>query len=341
MVSKAQSNNVDFRPHFKTHQSLEIGRWFKELGVKKITVSSLEMAEYFAEEWNDITVAFPANILEIETINQLASKIRLNLLVESVEVAKYLSGNLSAKVRVFIKIDTGYHRTGIAADNSKQIDEILSVIGDFELLEFEGFLAHAGHSYKARSADEILEVHEQSVSSIVSLRDKYIESYPNLIISIGDTPTCSVADDFSAVDEIRPGNFVFFDLAQNQIGSCDVSQIAVAMACPIVAVHEDRNELVIYGGGVHFSKENLEDDTVGIIYGKVVESNENGTWGKVIPDMYINSLSQEHGIVSVPKSQLSGYTIGDYLLILPVHSCMTANLMKRYETGNLKTISRL
>lgn len=341
MVSKAQSNNVDFRPHFKTHQSLEIGEWFRKLGVNKITVSSLEMATYFAKAWNDITVAFPANVLEIETINDLAERIRLNLLIESKQTADFLSNRLKSEIGFFIKVDTGYHRTGIAPNEIAKIDTILSVADKSELMNFSGFLAHAGHAYEARSEQEIKAVHKRSIDAITPLKDLYKEKYPDLKISVGDTPTCSVANDFSGIDEIRPGNFVFYDLSQHQIGSCDVSQIAVAMACPIVAVHEDRNELVIYGGGVHFSKETLEDGTVGIIYGKVVESNENGTWGKVIPDMYINSLSQEHGIVSVPKSQLSGYTIGDYLLILPVHSCMTANLMKRYETENLKTISRL
>ncbi len=68
MLKKAKSHKLIFRPHFKTHQSLEIGKWFKELGTNKITVSSLKMAEYFSEQFEDITVAFPLNILEINTM---------------------------------------------------------------------------------------------------------------------------------------------------------------------------------------------------------------------------------------------------------------------------------
>ena len=44
MSRKAKDHNLIFRPHFKTHQSLEVGRWFKESGVESITVSSFEMA---------------------------------------------------------------------------------------------------------------------------------------------------------------------------------------------------------------------------------------------------------------------------------------------------------
>ena len=51
MARKAKDNGLIFRPHFKTHQSIEIGEWFRESGVNKITVSSLTMANYFGRFW--------------------------------------------------------------------------------------------------------------------------------------------------------------------------------------------------------------------------------------------------------------------------------------------------
>jgi D-serine deaminase-like pyridoxal phosphate-dependent protein len=339
MVSKAATNHVSFRPHFKTHQSLEIGRWFKALGVNKITVSSLEMAQYFSSEWDNITVAFPVNILEIVTINQLAEKIKLHLLVESVEAVRFLALNTKHEIGIFIKIDVGYHRTGLPPTSTQQIDEILSEVSASKTLHFNGFLTHAGHTYSCRTKEEILAIHQTSKEILTVLKAKYIDSYPDLIISIGDTPGCSVADDFSGIDEIRPGNFVFYDLTQQQIGACSFDQIAVAMACPIVAIHPDRNEIVIYGGGVHFAKDRLEVDAVGTIYGIVVEQLGE-LWGDPIEGMYLKSLSQEHGIVSVPEPVLANYKIGDLLYILPVHSCMTANEMKSYKSQD-EIISRL
>jgi D-serine deaminase-like pyridoxal phosphate-dependent protein len=339
MVSKAANHHVSFRPHFKTHQSLEIGRLFKALDVDKITVSSLEMAEYFSSEWDDITVAFPVNILEIETINQLSEKITLQLLVESVEAVMFLAQNTKNNIGIFIKIDVGYHRTGLPPTATQQIDEILTAISASKTLNFKGFLTHAGHTYSCRTKNEILAIHNTSRKILTGLKAKYINRFPGLIISIGDTPGCSVADDFSGIDEIRPGNFVFYDLTQQQIGACSFDQIAVAMACPIVAIHSDRNEIVIYGGGVHFAKDRLEVQNVGTIYGIVVVPLEEG-WGDPIPGMYIKSLSQEHGIVSVPHPFITKYKIGDLLYILPVHSCMTANEMKCYKSQD-ETISRL
>ena len=164
---------------------------------------------------------------------------------------------------------------------------------------------------------------------MLALKERYQSRFPELMISLGDTPSCSVAEDFAGIDEIRPGNFVFYDLTQARIGSNTTDQIAVAMACPVVARHPERNELVIYGGGVHFSKDRMEGEAEGTIFGRAVRPAAGG-WGELIPDLYLRSLSQEHGIVKGPASEIERYQVGDLLLVLPVHSCMAANAMKRY-----------
>lgn len=112
------------------------------------------------------------------------------------------------------------------------------------------------------------------------------------------------------------------------------------MACPIVAKHPKRNELVIYGGGVHFSKDRLEDPKDGVIFGRVAEKN-NLVWGSCLPDAFLKSLSQEHGIVSVPAEKMNAYKIGDFLWVLPVHSCMAADLMNELYTPKGGVISMM
>jgi D-serine deaminase-like pyridoxal phosphate-dependent protein len=330
MADKAKKHNIELRPHFKTHQSLEIGQWFKEAGVSKVTVSSLDMAEYFAKDWNDITVAFPVNILEIDTINRLASKVTLNLLVESVATAEFLIKHLKHSVNFLIKLNIGNGRTGLMPNNTETIDAILETTKNTDRLNFIGFLGHAGQTYKCRSKTEILKVHEEAQATIVNVKNKYKAQYPNIIVSYGDTPSCSVADNFEGLDELRPGNYAFYDVMQVQIGDCSYNDIAVAMACPIVSIHKDRNQIVIYGGGIHFSKDRIEKNGT-LVFGEVAKSN-GSTWHDVIPNMYLKALSQEHGVVSVPETEINNYNIGDIIYVLPVHSCMTADLMKRYTT---------
>ena len=110
MFSKSQTHSLDFRPHFKTHQSLEIGKWFQEIGIQKITVSSITMADYFSSDWDDITIAFPTNLLEINKINDLAKKITLNLSIENKESILFLSKNVRFHINIFLKIDVGFHQ---------------------------------------------------------------------------------------------------------------------------------------------------------------------------------------------------------------------------------------
>lgn len=329
MSEKAQRNGIIFRPHFKTHQSHEVGRWFREYGVDRITVSSLRMAAYFAQDnWNDIMVAFPVNVLEAQRINNLAATIDLSLIVESTEIIRALQKVLKYKVNLYVKVDIGYHRTGINPENITDIDEMIELIEQEPLTTFKGFLGHGGHSYNSRSNKEIENVHNEGRSIMIKLRKQYAPQYPDLIISIGDTPTCSVMQDFSWTDEMRPGNFVFYDLMQHVIGSCSLDQIALSIACPVVAKHADRGELVIYGGGVHFSKDRIQLDEQNC-YGIVIDLDQKN---RLIDNesILVKSLSQEHGIISAPEDYIDNKKIGDIVHILPIHSCMASNLLRSY-----------
>jgi D-serine deaminase-like pyridoxal phosphate-dependent protein len=332
MAEKARRHDLRFRPHFKTHQSRAIGVWFKNIGVGKITVSSLNMALYFADAgWSDITVAFPANLREIDKINHLAGKVKLNLLLTAGETAKILARRLNGRVGVFIEVDTGYHRTGIFPGRVGEIEGMLRAVTRSRRLEFRGFLTHAGHTYAARSRSEILKIHYQTLAQLNRLKERYRNEFPGLILSLGDTPACSVAEDFTGIDEVRPGNFVFYDVMQYRLGACPWNRIAVCLACPVVARNASRNELVIYGGAAHFSKEYILDEKSARNFGLVVRLRKDG-WSRPIAGMRLAQLSQEHGIIKVGRRNLERFKIGDILGVLPVHSCLTANLMKGYQT---------
>lgn len=347
MASKAKKQKVRFRPHFKTHQSAQIGVWFRDFGVNAITVSSLDMAWYFAQYgWKDIMVAFPVNILEIDKINALAGDITLHLLVESPDAVHFLEERLlpGTQVHVWIKIDTGYHRTGIEWHHFDQIIELAGAVMHAKKLDLQGVLTHAGQTYKARSKSEIRTMYTDTVTSMNVVRGQLgAEGFGELEISVGDTPGCSVVKNLGDVDEIRPGNFVFYDVMQMMIGACAEDDIAVAVACPVVAKHAQRFELVIYGGAIHLSKESLPilgpDRTQVMMYGSVVEpvlSHGGGLdpqgWGTTVERTYVCGLSQEHGIVKTDEVFFNQVNVGDVLLILPIHSCLTANLLRKYVT---------
>lgn len=341
IVNKAAQNKVLLRPHFKTHQSIEVARWFRERGVSSCTVSSLEMAEYFSEDnWNDITVAFPINILEVDLINRLAAKIKLNLLVSTSGVLPQLLKKLNSSIGVYIDIDTGYHRTGIDPLDVTQLERIMEEIESSSMLLIEGFLSHAGHTYKCNSKSEIEFIYNSESLLLNELKNKYRKRFPNLKLSVGDTPSASLLDNFSSIDEIRAGNLVFYDLTQAKIGSCKIDEIAVALVCPVVAVYPERNEIIIYGGGVHFSKDFLLAEDGKPSYGAVVMLSEEG-WMLPPTSMFVKSLSQEHGIIHASSDEIYKIKPGDLLGILPVHSCLTADAMDCYYLATGERIEKL
>ncbi len=341
MLGKIDNINA-FRPHFKTHQSIETGNIFKSFGVSKITVSSVSMAKYFSSEWNDITIAFPVNLFELDDINEIAEVTKLNLLIESLDTARYLEQRLLKPTDVYIKIDTGYNRTGLHP-HSKDIDSVIKYANQTDKLIFKGFLTHAGNTYTSKGQKEIDDILNNNYLILGELKRRYIKDYPGLIISYGDTPSCSLANNLNMFDEIRPGNFAYYDIMQYHIGSCRLEDIAVAVACQVVAIHPERNEIVIYGGAVHLSKESIDGDNGFQLFGYIVEfspeitydsgniNKESLIWYKPVVGTYLSNLSQEHGIIKASDDFIKRTKPGDLIGILPVHACLAADLLHKSQ----------
>jgi D-serine deaminase-like pyridoxal phosphate-dependent protein len=341
IAHKTRVAGVRFRPHFKTHQSAQIGEWFREEGVTAITTSSVDMALYFADHnWQDITIAFPANLRQAQTLAELARRVHLGLLVESVEAVDRLSEIIQSPVDLWIKIDVGAHRTGLPWEETAPVLSVAQAVLRKKPFHLRGLLTHAGHTYGARGAQEVRQRYQESVNHIDSLRSALQQQgIAPLEISVGDTPGASLCSDYGPVDELRPGNFIFYDAQQMQIGSCGWQDVAVALACPVVAKHPERNEVVVYGGAVHLSKDYLmEGDRR--VYGYVCLPDGN-RWGVPLAGSWVSGLSQEHGIVHLSTPDLERVQVGDLLCILPAHSCLTVTLMKRYLTLNGLTIDTM
>ena len=285
--------------------------------------------EYFSNQWNDITIAFPFNILEINKVNALLKKSKINLLVDSIETIEFLEKKLDHKTQVYIKIDLGYNRAGISFKNINKLMLTIDKIKKSKKLNFAGYLSHFGNTYKSKNKIDILNTYNNSINNLDLLKANLNQK---INVSIGDTPSISILNNIpSYVNEIRPGNFVFYDLYQQKIGSCKFKNIGLRMVCPIVSVYSNENKILIYGGSVHFSKDFIIEkgnECYGYVY------NANNFWDTSKKIGYIESLSQEHGIIKLEKK--GNYKVGDLLSIIPIHSCLTADKMGEYFCNNKK-----
>ncbi len=326
MARKAAAHSLSLRPHCKTHQSAEIGKWFRNFGVDSITVSSFPMARYFARAgWKDILVAFPFQPGEVENLTDLSEHCKISILVDSPAALPFLN-HIPHRISFYLDIDTGYGRTGIKTENRDLIEQIIVKAGANSKLEFRGFYCHAGHSYKASGQEERDHIHQKAIRDLEGLKMQFGKYAPKLLY--GDTPNCSTQEEFGELDEITPGNFVFYDLVQYALGSCSLDEIAVALECPVAGRYPSGKRVLIHGGAVHFSKESMLINGR-TIFGQLVQQTEQG-WMAAGEEYYLNSLSQEHGLMEEPGDLINRISLGEKLLFLPVHSCLTANLTREY-----------
>ncbi len=328
MAEKCRKSNVSFRPHFKTHQSAEVGKWFKDEGVEKIAVSSFSMAQYFADNgWDDIMVAFPLNLREIDTLNKLSEKINISILLAGNEPLPLLAKELKNEVDFYVEIDVGTKRSGYNPDSVVKIEKMLDLADMNNKLKFKGIVAYAGGlTYNAKNFAEIKSTYEKGVKKLQTLKNYFSRRYSDMIISWGDTPSCTVLDSFEGVDEIRPGNFVYYDLRQYKAKICKLDDIAVAVAAPIVAKYIDRHEVVVHGGAVHLSKEYITENQKPS-WGMMVFFTENG-WEFPAQPSHVRKISQEHGVISTNPDDFYSANVGDLIGIIPVRACFVATNLK-------------
>jgi D-serine deaminase-like pyridoxal phosphate-dependent protein len=345
IAGKFRRLGIRFRPHFKTPQSAAIGEWFKAEGVTACTVSSLAMVEYFADHgWQDITLAVPANRRESQRLRALSERISLNLLFDDPAVPVALREAGVTQATWWLEIDCGYPRSGIRWDDEEGLKKAAAhCLRDG--VAVKGILTHAGHTYQGRGKEEVLRIHDTALKGTLQAQMTLQKAgLADLEVSFGDTPGASLSETFEGVTEMRPGNFLFYDLQQSVIGSCTLEQVAVALFVPIVSVHPERGEVIVHGGAVHLSKDSYELPDGKSSFGAVAlpKDSADPTQGwRLLDQTYVRRVTQEHGIVHL-GDHTAQFRPGDFLLILPPHSCLAADAMGAYTTleGKVLTMMR-
>jgi D-serine deaminase-like pyridoxal phosphate-dependent protein len=220
-------------------------------------------------------------------------------------------------------------RAGIAPDSATLLPlaAALSTPGS----ELAGVLTHAGHSYHAHSIAEIKAIAEDERRAVVTAAERLrAAGHPCAIVSVGSTPTALHADSYAGVTEMRPGNYMFFDLFQAGVGSCRMADIAVSVLATVVAHHAGRGHLLLDAGGLALSKDTgANEHAPGTGYGLVARP------GDALPldGLAIRDVHQEHGLVGRRDGgavDFAAHPPGSRLRVLPNHSCMTAAMYDRY-----------
>ncbi|HUQ30660.1 MAG TPA: alanine racemase [Pyrinomonadaceae bacterium] len=328
----ARRNNVRLRPHIKTHKCVEVARIQTAGQDGALTVSTLAEAQAFARHgFSDFTYAVPIEPGKFAAaIDLIRRGVRLNLITDSAEIPELLDNaarTAGVTIPVFLKVDCGSHRCGVEPQ-TKEAVEIPRLIAASFNLEFAGILTHAGHAYDAQSKNEIASVAGSERDLMVELAERLRhDSIEVPTVSIGSTPTIQHVDHLRGIDEIRPGNYIFFDAFQAAIGSCSLMDCALTVLAAVVHRDRGRKKVVIDAGAIALSKDRGAVESDGRCdYGRVLDLAGNDL------NLRVESLSQEHGVLAVPDdAAFDNLKVGSRIRVLANHSCLTAAQHSRYH----------
>jgi D-serine deaminase-like pyridoxal phosphate-dependent protein len=335
MQKKADSLGVVLRPHIKTHKCVEIASRQRQLGARGITVSTFYEAEYFAGQgFDDVIWAFPIPLIYVPAAVKLAQTITFRIVVDSLEATERLKRECraaGARVHVWLKVDCGYHRAGVDPQ-SRSADDLVRLLSESSVFEFDGILSHSGHAYNGKSVSEILAAANQERSVMSEFAERLrSRGYRVPGVSIGSTPSMVVIKNLDGVTEVRPGNYCFFDQTMVALGVCQVADCAVTVLASVMSHQKGSSHFLTDAGALALSKDGgpahtAHETGMGSIYVDYLQTRLN-------PDIRLQTLSQEHGKISAAEPELieGRYPVGSTVRILENHSCLTVAHFDEYN----------
>jgi len=338
MSQRIKQFGADLRPHVKTHKCLEVARLQTDGHSGAITVSTLAEARAFsANGFSKITYAIPIEPGKFDEAIEISRECELSLITDDPDLPKQLNTaarKQSVNLNLFLKVDCGYHRCGVEPTTREAL-EIPRQIADASNLRFAGILTHAGHSYHCQSKTELLELAKHERDSMADFADTLRKDVGDVpIVSIGSTPTITSIDHLDGVNEVRPGNYIFFDAFQATLGSCSFDDCALTVLAAVDHRDATRHKVIIDAGAVALSKDRGPVDiNPKCGYGRVLDLEGNDL------NVTVREMSQEHGVLFVEDPKLFDHLkVGTRVRVLANHSCLTAAQHSYYNVLDGKTV---
>jgi D-serine deaminase-like pyridoxal phosphate-dependent protein len=336
MQTLADTNDVALRPHAKTHKCTTLAHRQQNEGAAGLTVATMAEAEAFVEAGiDDIRVAYPVvGRATYERLAALMDDATLSFTVDTVagvDRADAFFSSCEPTPSVLLEIDVGHGRCGVPWDGD--VAPLAQRIADSDGLRLAGILTHAGQAYHGPREGETAEAALCRASR--NERDRMLDVAVRLAeagvpgadpetfeISIGSTPTMACFENAERegfrITEIRPGNYVFHDTIQVDLGAAALDDCALTVYTTVVS--KRRESSGAERAYVDAGKKVMTTDTAPISdgYGTVLY---NASFMRPHPHAVVTGLSEEHGWMRVPGGATFG--VGDRLQIVPNHACVT------------------
>lgn len=306
------ARHCKLRPHFKSHKCTVIARRQMQAGAVGITCAKLGEAEVVADAGiRDILIANQiVGPLKIQRLIELSRRANPIVAVDSADNVRMLSEHVSragATIRVFVEVDVGMGRCGVAA--GKPALELARLVAESPGLKFEGLQGYEGHCIDLRDEGERTREARKSMDLLVGTR-RLIESSGLAvnIVSGGGTGTYTIDGDYEGIDEVQAGSYAAMDWSYGDIRP----EFKQAMSILATVISRPQPTVLVVDVG---------------------RKGMGTEWGpprvKDLPESRVTKYSsEEHAVVEVPQN--SAIRVGDRIELIPSHGCTTSNLYPEF-----------
>ena len=320
-------------PMVKTHKSTVLCTLQKEIGADGFLCGTLDECEALCEKgFQNIMYAYPAaGEVSCRRAARLAKKCTFYVRIDSLEAAAMLNDAAKQELVIIsytIIVDCGLHRFGILPEKAAAFAEQLE---QFEALRFVGISSHSGHVYGECDPAKIpLYAQEEKAAlhqAALSLREA---GFDVRMVTTGSTPTFRDTVDDDVIQIYHPGNYMFHDAIQ--IGNRTATENECALAVYATVISHPSENLFICDAGAK---------CLGLDQGAHGNASVQG-YGYVSghPELLVTGLSEEVGKLCVrpavtdlygrAESPHTDIKVGDRIMIIPNHTCSSANLTDYY-----------
>lgn len=315
-------NGKHLWPMVKTHKSTVLAGRQAELGADGFLCGTLDECEALCRMgMKRLMFAYPvAGEVSCRRAAKLASQCEFYVRLDGADSAKTLDEAAEREgvvISYTLLIDCGLHRFGVAPEAVTALAEEMK---QYTHLRFCGISTHPGHVYGEADPAQVQRYAEDELRALHTAADALRAAGFTLdIVSSGATPTFrySVTDDLLAV--YHPGNYIFNDCIQIANGTATEDDCALVIYATVVA--HPREGLFMCDAGAK---------CLGLDKGAHGNASVKGS-GRVLghPEIMVGDLSEEVGKLLVEGE--TDLKVGDRIMIVPNHSCSSANLFSYYQ----------
>lgn len=318
MAKRLQKEGISYRPHIKTHKSVEIARLQLEMGARGITCAKISEAMVMAEAGiKDILVAYPlVGADKMERLGKLMDIADVTVTVDNEISAGQLNGlgeSKGVKIKALIEIGAQNQRGGIFDDG--RLIEFAGNLRKLPWLEVKGIFTYVGLRPDLKEPGKLEEFAKEE-AELMAHNKRVLEEagYQVEVVSAGSSATSIYAGHHGGITESRAGSCVFNDMNSVHLYTAGLEDCALKIRATVVSIPKPGLATIDAG-----SKSLSSDTKPGQGYGYLVG----------FPDVELYKLNEEHGYLKFDEKKTE-FKIGQQVDIIPNHACVIGNLHDSY-----------